>query len=253
MSRIDLSTDVAEASRWRRKGERLRQGGFILPPFTGAARRINRGWPQVATALHFDGNLTCQKGKTWTANGSAAASGTMPRFGSGSLRLPGSGSFLFTPAVADFQPSSYFSGSFWMRADSVGTSQRITGVATNAGGDAAWGVQMQAGTNVLRFLLQNNAGTYFVVDSAAISAATWYFVEFCKDLNTLRLFVNGTMYVGGTAFSGTMRSIPSGVAIGRLGLYAAEYFTGYIDEYQVMQTVGNTAAYTVPDEAFPNT
>lgn len=225
---------------------------LILPPFTGAARRIDRNWPLVTTALHFDGNLTCQKGSVWTANGSAAASGTLPRFGSGSLRLPGPGSFLYSTTPV-FQPGAYFSGSFWMRLDAVGTMQRITGVANNAGGNASWGVQLNANGS-LTFLLFNGT-TYYSVSSAAgsIIAGTWYYVEFCKDLNTLRLFINGSMIVGGTAFTGVVATNPSGCAIGRLGLYNTEYMIGYIDDYRITQAVGNTANYTVPAEAFPNT
>lgn len=35
--------------------------------------------------LHFDGNITDESGKTWTAYGGAATSGTQKKFGSGAL------------------------------------------------------------------------------------------------------------------------------------------------------------------------
>ena len=55
----------------------------------------------VISELHFDGNLTDDIGRTWTAYGGGTTSATQSKFGGRAMYFDGSDDYIDTPATSD--------------------------------------------------------------------------------------------------------------------------------------------------------
>lgn len=76
--------------------------GLQGPAGGGApATPVDEYYDNVVSLRHFDGNLTDQKGRTWTAAGDAAATGAA-KYGTNGLALDRTDDKITTPTSADF-------------------------------------------------------------------------------------------------------------------------------------------------------
>lgn len=81
-------------------------------------------WANVVSLLWFNGNLTDQRGKTWTARNSAATSSVQSKFGGSSLLLTTTQS-IDTPDSSDFNFPGQFCIDCWVYYTTRGTISEI--------------------------------------------------------------------------------------------------------------------------------
>lgn len=81
-------------------------------------------WANVVSLLWFNGNLTDERGKTWTANNGASTSSAQSKFGGSSLLLTNTQS-IETAASTDFDFPGQFCFDGWFYFASFGSITEI--------------------------------------------------------------------------------------------------------------------------------
>jgi hypothetical protein len=219
--------------------------------FRRALNNVAAGDPyfdNVVSLLHFDGNLTDQKGKTWTAFGNAAATG-VAQYGTNSLTLDGNGDYLSTPDHDDF---TFGSGDFTIEAWVNMGDNNFAVLLSKWGGSGQEYTVLMPGSGDNKVYFYYAGGAFKQFDWAPV-LNTYYHFALCRSGNNLKLFIDGvqtgaTADLAGVTIAGTAQSVIIGQHSG------GSWFNGKIDEFRVTKGVGRyTADFTPPTLAFPNT
>src|SRR5215831_9871672 len=151
----------------------------------------------------------------WAANGNASVDTAAPFFGTGCLRLDGSGDFLSTPDHADFR---FGAGNFTIDAR-IAFSYLPSIIAIvydkRANSPAYKGIVVYVdSTGKIGALASFDSATWGVslLSSSALSAATYYHVAFVRNGNVWTLYLNGSS-VATQTISGTVADDTSPVRI----------------------------------------
>lgn len=215
-------------------------------------------WNSVVLAMHMDDTaLTDLKGHAITKIGSAAYSTAQYKFGTGSLRLPGSGSYVYLPNTTDFDFTSAFCIEAFVYISSYGTTWATLISRYYDAGSAGWRIILptsSSGAWQLSFI--DSGGTVRGVSAtgATMALATWYHLAVSWDGSTYRVFHDGVL-----KNSLSLSLAPKAVGTSRapyIGTTDASnwYLTGYVDDLRITKGAARyTADFTVPTEAFPST
>ena len=230
-----------------------------------AHRRIPAGdsdpyWSSVVSLLHFDGDLTDQKGITWTAVGSAQTDGT-PKFGSGAFNGDNA-SRIHTPSTAAFDISvgDFTIEAFIQPVVSTADYECLCHVCPNTStsvGSVLIGVRPDRKLGVW---LGDTSSTWGYANGAAsdcstnpLSTSGYSHVALTRYGDVFDLWVDGDSVwtktiVGATLYKGTD---PTAVAFFNYS-GGTHHFNGLIDEFRLTAVARYTAPFTPPNAAFPS-
>lgn len=214
-------------------------------------------YPNVSLLLHGDGaNLSTTvtdssiTPSTLTAVGAAVISTTQFKFGTASIKLPGTiADYVSAPvnAAYDFGTGD-FTIEAWVYFTAHTTIQTILGNYLNS--TTGWIFQRRSDTNLLVF---GNGDTQLATGAFTPADATWYHLAVSRQGTNLFLFANGVQ-VGATATNSASISgstnplLLSG--INAAGVFS-QPFNGFLDEVRITKGVGRyTANFTPPTAAF---
>lgn len=198
-----------------------------------AATLSDELYSRVVSSLHFNNNLTDQKGITWTAAGNASVDNTQSVFGGYSLRVDGTGDWL-DASNADF---AWGTGDFtieaWVRFNSRSGNNFVF---TFGGG---WGVY----TSNNQWAVFDGDVTDVIGPAGTVANNVWYHVALCRSGTSLRLFVDGVQ-VGSTSTNSTNFSDQ---AI-RLGAQPSGSGTmnGWIDDFRATNAARYVGSFQFP-------
>jgi len=242
MIRLDSDIDSAIHVRARQRaliewrGPRVAE--MLLNPYRFGGAATDPFFGSVDSLLHFGGlngstTFTDEKPKTWTRTGAPVISTTESKFGGSSGRFPSGGKIsaaLGPIGTGDFTVEAF------VRPDGIGAGYRA--IWFNTAGSGV-GLYQKANT-----FIWYEGGDRCV--SAAISAATWYYVAIRRASGTLSLYLDAV--ASGTTHASTVNLATTQY----VGSNAAttEDFVGYIDEFRVTSLARTIS--TVPTAPFPN-
>lgn len=254
---------------------RNRQRGFIVcgPAFFGAPASSGGDpyWSDVASLCYYQGSngsttITDEvTGSTWAAHGTAAISTAQAKFGTASLRLPGStGSYVAASTATsywtNFNSTSPWTIEIWLRADAItGGLQVIYDMGGIAAAGTGTALAIDATTGKLDFLYAHSVGGSYLsrFQVGLVVPNTWTLATFCYAgglTGTLYVFQDGTLLGSAGLTAGVPSTPPTNVP--NLGRYAggnSSYFTGYIGESRWTAGVcRHTSSYTPDASQWPN-
>lgn len=216
---------------------------------------------QTVLLLHFEGahNSTSfvdssPSTKFVAANGNAALTTNIQKFGLCAGIFDGTGDYLSVAASTDF---NFGSGAFtvegWTRQAS-GTSFGLVGSWSASTSTQAWFLGREG--NNLVFRCYDSGGTLReLVIAQTWSAGTWYHIAADRAADgTLRIYRDGVV-VASSAFAHTIRTISQPLTVGALGGSSTYDMNGYIDEVRLSKGVARyqgtftpaTSAFFEPD------
>lgn len=208
-------------------------------------------WDKVVSLLHFDGDLTDETGLVWTQHGSAIVSTIDPKFGSGSLSVPGTSGYIQTLSelIAGAEGNRLTVELFVKVRTLTKTGMIFDFRPPNTNGNYLVLSYTPSGT-----LTYNVHGVDHVVAPAGTVGISngWTHYALVVDGSTLRMFVGGVM-VG--SFNGvTNYNASNHVRIGRSAFAASTaYPDAAFDELRITKGVARyTENFTPPTEPFPN-
>lgn len=208
----------------------------------------------TVSLLHFNGGITDESGKVWTAVNGAATSTAQSKFGSSSLYLTG-GQHLTTPATTELNfGNEDFTIDWWeyrgnddlscsvFASNTKGAYQPFL-IGANLGGTSI-GVYMSS--NGLEWDITGNpstGGTSRTMGPMIRNAWTHYAV--CRKGSTFYLFQNGKL---NTTFTSTL-ALPNAINPG-IGRYNYDcYFNGYLDEFRISKGIARWTSDFTPGES----
>ena len=214
----------------------------------------------TSSLLHFNGldaatTFTDASNKTWTAAGNAQIDTAQSKIGGASSLFDGTGDWIDTPDNDDFNTGSgNFSIDLWVKRNTTGTRQAITGQSDAAGSNTSGWIEFTA-TNTIRGIVNksDNSVAYIAASTGTITDSNWHHIAFVRDGNTLRLFKDGVADGTADVTGITLINSPSKFAIGRGGEYADLYFNGWVDEFRYSKGIARwTANFTPPTTEYSN-
>lgn len=230
----------------------------IYTPDDAAFYKRYGDWPSspaVVSLLHFDTDLTDQIGNVWTANGNAAISTAISKFGAGSLLLDGNGDYISTPSSTDFDfGSEDFTVEQWLRTsssvlyDCVFSRFSLTSAAV---GD--WKLLLNHGS-------VGNCGLYaadystsavmLLTAGVTINDGAWHHLAWVRNGTSHKIYVDGTARASGT-FSFSMSASSNPLIYGMDRQTGGRFFNGNIDEIRISKGIARwTADFTPPIAAY---
>tara|TARA_Y100000004_G_scaffold60084_1_gene67056 strand:- start:2083 stop:2943 length:861 start_codon:yes stop_codon:yes gene_type:complete len=190
---------------------------------------------------------------TITVNGNAQISTAQSKFGGSSMYFDGNGDYL---SVADSDAFHIGAGDFtieaWLYKELKGTYHTLLGQRVNSTNE--WRIILDlntAGNGYSEGRLRFDWGSGSYNWDAGIPVDTWTHIAIVRSGTT------GTLYVNGTAVTGT-------TTLSNIGNYAAplligsntgsgEYYKGYIDDLRITKGVARyTSNFTPPTSALPS-
>lgn len=246
---------------------------MIINPYRfggGGGGGDNPPWANVVSLLHFDGSngsttFTDQTGKTWTGSGNAQIDTSVVKFGTGSLKLDGSGDFITCGESASafnfLHNGSAFTIRGWINLASAVAAQIIfdTGGVTSAA--RGFYVGRTAGNAIICDIARSTSGFYAArlnSGDGAFANNAWAFVSVCHDPlavsgNRLRLHVDGIKLDATDIDSPSASNATSQATYGRYVGGNSLFLNGHIDDWQIVNGVAlYDVNYTPPTSAFPN-
>lgn len=218
----------------------------------------------VVLLLHMDGAegstvFTDVKNHTITANGNAKISTAQSRFGAASGAFDGSGDWLSSGYVADWD---LLPGPFTIEGWVYITANRDNRIFATGGGAAAWNatngihVLVQRRSGQLDLQLASGGSSPIVALGGSLPLNTWVHIAVSVGGGTARGFINGVQVL---SFSTTGVNRPSGNPSLGIGKIPGETnpgswdFGGYMDELRVTKGIARyTADFTPPTAPFPD-
>ena len=198
--------------------------------------------------LHFDGGITDESGKTWTAYGGAATSTTQSKFGSGALYLDTTGKYISVSGGTGFDFANMdFGIDMWVYLTSVGVEHSLVSKysswATN--NDFLFYI---TNSNYPKAVFGNSSVT--ITSSIALSSGAWYHVALIRNGTNWKIFVNGEV-VATTTASYTVTNNTASVRVGYSSSNDSQFF-GYIDELRISKGIARwTSNFTPPTAPYP--
>ena len=207
----------------------------------------------VSLLLHCDGSngstsFTDSSGspKTVSANGNAQVDTAIVKFGTGSLKLDGSGDYLSVPANTAFN---------------FGTGNFTIEFFVNFQGTAGQYMMDYSATNTSVISITPSTGNVFVYQggfvlntgSTPFSVNTWYHIALSRSGGTWTIYRDGVQYAQSTGlpsitFGSSSYSLYWGIA-GNFTVPAQAHF----DEIRITKGVARyTSTFTPPSAQFPN-
>lgn len=219
------------------------------------------------TAIANTSLLTCQSATfvdnstnafTLTANGDAAprqfnpfgqtssAAAYTPALYGGSAYFDGSGDFIYTPGLSNWNfASRNFTIEGWFYFDN-GSANSLIPMYTNyetfgSAGSIYWGKHNNQ-SGVVTFWLSNHstAGPLLTEPTLPPSKA-WTHYAVVRNGNTFTMYRNGVATVSSTAFTGAATTGDPPLYIATVGENETVFFTGFISDFRI---VNGTALYT---------
>jgi hypothetical protein len=211
----------------------------------------------ISSLLHMNGvdgstTFTDTTGKVWTARNHAQIDTAQFKFGGASGLFDGTDDYIDTPDSADHEPGAGdFTVDFWIRFNSIATSQALFCRRTGADGDVFYGMYMAGGT--IQFAATLNSVTKANYTSLwTPTLNTWYHVEYVRSGSSFYIFIDGvsktlTVTVAIGTKDLTFTHAGELLVIGRLGDYSDNYFNGWMDEFCFRKGIArHTSNFTPP-------
>jgi hypothetical protein len=213
------------------------------PIVTGTQYDYN--YAQVSLLLNGDGTNgsttftdLSSSPKTITNTGSVTVNTTAKKFGTGSISFSGS-NYLSIPSNSIALGTNDYTFEAWVYPVSVSGVEIIFRDSTSGG----FGLVIYTS----KFDVVSASVNDDVIGSTTLSINTWYHVAVCRSAGTTRLFVNGILDGSFT----TARNYSSSNAF-KIGGDAGSYFTGYIDDLRITNSVARyTQNFTPPTAPLP--
>lgn len=219
----------------------------------GSSAPVDPYWSNVVSLLHFNGAqnstiFTDQKGKVWTANGTAKIDTAFYKFGGASGQFGGSSAntnFISTPNTADFNFPGDFTIEGYASAPVYGAYRSLF-VAGNS--STPGGLSVVINNGFIR------VGQNYVADQLDSSATipsdgSLYHWAVTRAGSTVRIFVNGLLSGSGTFATNYTTTGPTTMG----GGVSSNSLQGHLDEVRVTKGVARyTASFSVPTAEFPN-
>lgn len=212
-------------------------------------------YADVTLLCHFDGvdastTITDDSPDaiTLTATGSAEIDTAQSKFGGSSLNPNGSQVESTATTGFDFGSGDFTVESF-IRPSSLSGGGAACALWTT--GDLSW--YFARATAALVFYYHDGSSAIFDVTGGTLTINTWQHVAVCRDGNTLRLFIDGSVVHTKDVTGLTIRS-PTSVKF-TLGAHAtdANVLAGHTDETRITKGVARyTGAFTPPASQFPD-
>ena len=234
------------------------RGGMMM---AAARRRIPTGDPyfaSVSSLLHFDGNLTDQKGRTWTAEGGISANGSA-KYGSNALAC-GSGKLLRSDENAALTLSGDFTVEFWINPANIAVDNQ-TLMSTRAwGAGLGWAIffsHASAADGIFGLYVENySTGTPLVASTTALANGVYKHVALTRSGNTWSWWIHGVLAGQNASTPPYQINLPL-VSIGdAVNGSANAYninFLGELDDVRITKGVARyTANFTPPISSFPD-
>jgi hypothetical protein len=212
--------------------------------------------PYSVLMLHFNGADGIKTATDYslsnhvvTFNGDAQIDTAQKKFGGSSLLLDGNSDCVTIPDSTDFNfGSSDFTIDFWVKKNGDGVGYYLLGQSDANASNATSCVDAGIGADdVVSFSCFYGAIAVTATSSTTLTGTDWHHLAFVRDGTTTRIFIDGV--ADGTASIGTNTLNDSSTifAIGRKGLYASDYFNGWIDEFRISKGVARwTKNFQVP-------
>jgi hypothetical protein len=180
--------------------------------------------------------------------GNAAVSTSVKKYGAASMYFDGTGDYLVGPSTPQIGlGSGDFTIELWVyitaNFDATGKGLVTASYNTNF---AVIGVN-SGGGNRIDFYVANvsvNTGTNY------ISLNTWTHLAIVRSSGTTKIYFDGVEKATSASLTGT--GVAAAVYVGTLSHDTPRVMTGYIDDLRITKYARYTAAFTVPDQAFPN-
>ncbi len=179
------------------------------------------------------------------AFGDAQVSLSQSRFGGTAAYFDGSGDYLETADLADFEPGGQaFTIDLWLYPLDNGNSSYLIGKSVP---DAGQGYDIRFRNNTI-VVVGVNGWAENIVSDASVSAAAWHHVAVSSTTNTVYLFIDGIQK--GTCPRSIIPDQDVPLRVGRTAAYGGGAFYGYLDEVRyslgVARWTNNFAVPTAP-------
>ncbi|MEA4835380.1 MAG: LamG-like jellyroll fold domain-containing protein [Anaeromusa sp.] len=209
----------------------------------------------TVSLLHFDGNLTDESGKVWTAHGGAATSTAQSKFGIGSL-LGGYGKYISTPATTDFNfGAGDFTVDWWELLTGSGVTMgspvfNVQSESTITSGSDSYSGSVGVGwteSGNRRLFLSSTGKSWDVANCVSMgnpiyNSLTHY--VFSRKGNNFYTFQNGILI---STFSSTASIYYNPNYLVTVGARGGLYLDGYVDELRASKGIARwTANFTPP-------
>ncbi len=201
--------------------------------------------------IHGNATLVDSTGThTLTANGDAALTSALAKFGVGAAKFDGTGDYISYPdnATWDFG-SGDFTIDMWVYVKSAASS---LGFATNGSGAGGWGFRLNS--NTLDFYDaagSKNTASWDPTDD------TWYHLAVVRSGNDYMFFVNGVQQGTTATAAGSIAASSGAMLIGQTfntsgGSFtgSGQNMTGLIDEFRISNIARWTTGFTAPTAAY---
>jgi hypothetical protein len=226
-------------------------GGAVTDPF----------FAQVALLLHMEGTEGGALFPDSSSNGFTPASvttntttATQFKFGLRSMNCASGGGVRF----ADDADFSLGTGDFtieaFVRFNDTGASRWIAAQCDSSSSNTSlsFAIERTSGNKIEASCCSGSSSIGLVTSSSSVTSGVWYYVAYCRDGTTFRLFIDAVAE-GTATSSSSVNDSANQLAIGNLGERNLNAMIGWIDEFRL--TVGvyrDIASLGVPTAAFPN-
>ena len=208
----------------------------------------------VVSLLHFNDNITDEKGKTWVRYGSSATYTTGAV--AGNKAIVNTNGCTQTNHHSDF---NFGSGDFtiecFIKFNRVSYSNEWMGVFGKQydNPDRAFAIHSNPSSSSIHISVNMSDNSNVMVTTSDLTVGQWHHIAICRDGTTLRYFVDGTVVHSATVGSLAVRDNSKKLTVG--SIYESGYypFGGAIDEFRITKGVARyTANFTPPIAPFPN-
>lgn len=198
-----------------------------------------------------------RKKKGIVANNNAQISTAQSKFGGASALFDGTGDYLTVEKATEISTTQDWTIEFWMRATNFTGYPGIMRSATISS-KTGWAIQCSQTNGAVQWIgsLNGTSDVAVLVNSGAVSSATWTHIAFVHQSGVIKCYKNGTL--GGTSSTLTTLSNPTDIIIGDgAGISSGNFvdstdYNGYLDEIRISKTARYTANFTEPTAPFVN-
>ncbi len=238
------------------------QGGMNILPAGGSpspSGPTDPNFDNVSLLLSGDGSNgstsftdLSSTSSTVTAVGDTQVSTSVKKYGTGSIKLDGTGDYLdVTGTTALVLGTGDFTIEGWYYANNF--TNRGTFVDSR-GSSSTSGITIghQASSGDIRVYMTALSGSDIVVQSTNFSTGQWTHVAVTRESGTVRLFVNGNLEDSATRTTNLNSNHDYYIGNGSYTGTTYGHFDGYIDDFRVTKGVARyTSNFTAPTTAFP--